>query len=177
MTFKVPTGGGKTFLAANAVSRVLGRYLNKNTGFVLWIVPNDAIYRQTLNRLKDRQHPYRQTLDRAAAGRVKIFEKNDHLDVRDVEENLCVMILMLASAVRKKQDQLKMFGGRGDVRGFTPFEGDQGAHEALVEDIPNLACYNQGDGIAAWAMIKDPLGNALRIIRPVVILARIPQIT
>ncbi|MXY81154.1 MAG: type III restriction endonuclease subunit R, partial [Gemmatimonadetes bacterium] len=37
---KVPTGGGKTWLAISAVSRIMGRYLNRNTGFVLWIVPN-----------------------------------------------------------------------------------------------------------------------------------------
>ncbi|MEM0987327.1 MAG: DEAD/DEAH box helicase family protein [Pseudomonadota bacterium] len=170
ITFKVPTGGGKTFLAVNAVARVMGKYLSQNTGFVLWIVPNDAIYRQTLSRLKDRQHPYRQTLDRAAAGRVRILEKDDRLDARDVEENLCVMVLMLQAANRETQDSLKMFRDRGDVHGFTPSEGDQAAHTALVTRIPNLACYDQGDGMAAWAMIKDSLGNALRIIRPVVVM-------
>ncbi len=170
VTFKVPTAGGKTFIAANAVSRVIGRYLNQNTGFVLWIVPNDAIYTQTLKSLKNRQHPYRQTLDRAAAGRVRILEKTDRLDVRDVEENLCIMVLMLQSANRETQDSLKMFRDRGDVHGFTPPEGDQAAHEALVAAIPNLSIYDQGDGMAAWAMIKDSLGNALRIIRPVVVL-------
>ena len=170
VTFKVPTGGGKTYLAANAVSRVMGRYLNRNTGFVLWIVPNDAIYRQTLARLKDRQHPYRQTLDRAAAGRVRIFEKNDTLNKRDIDENLCVMVLMLQAANRQTQDSLKMFRDRGDVYGFTPAEGDQKAHEALLKAIPNLARYDQGDGMATWAMIKDSLGNALRIIRPVVVM-------
>lgn len=66
---KVPTGGGKTWLAVSAVSRIMGRYLDRNTGFVLWIVPNEAIYTQTLKHLKDRQHPYRQALDRSAAGR------------------------------------------------------------------------------------------------------------
>jgi len=148
----------------------MGRYLNRNTGFVLWIVPNDAIYRQTLKGLKDRQHPYRQTLDRAAAGRVRILEKTDRLDSRDVEENLCVMVLMLQAANRETQDSLKMFRDRGDVHGFTPPEGDQAAHEALMNLIPNLACYDQGDGMAAWAMIKDSLGSALRIIRPMVVL-------
>src|SRR5205807_438618 len=44
---KIPTGGGKTLLAANAVSRIMGRYLQRNYGFVLWIVPNEAIYSQT----------------------------------------------------------------------------------------------------------------------------------
>jgi type III restriction enzyme len=138
---KVPTGGGKTLLAAQAVTRVLGRYLCKNTGFVLWIVPSEAIFSQTLNRLKDRQHPYRQILDRAAAGKVRILEKTDPLNARDVEEQLCVMLLMLPSANRQSQDQLKMFQDRGDVRGFFPPEGEQSAHLDLINKTPNLEHY------------------------------------
>ncbi|MFN3500839.1 MAG: DEAD/DEAH box helicase [Allorhizobium sp.] len=162
---KVPTGGGKTWLAVSAVSRVMGRYLDCNTGFVLWIVPTEAIYTQTLKRLKDRQHPYRQALDRAAAGRVKIMEKTDRLDARDVETNLCVMLLMLQSANRETQDSLKMFQDRGDVHGFFPPEGEQQAHKAAIDRTPNLSAYT---GI--FPMVKDSLGNALRIIRPVVVM-------
>jgi len=73
----------------------MGRYLGRNTGFVLWIVPNEAIYSQTRKHLIDRQHPYRQVLDQAAAGRVRILEKEDRFDARDVNANLCVMLLML----------------------------------------------------------------------------------
>lgn len=54
VVLKVPTGGGKTWLAVSAVSRIMGRYLDRNTGFILWIVPNEAIYTQTLKHLKDR---------------------------------------------------------------------------------------------------------------------------
>lgn len=162
---KVPTGGGKTWLAVSAVSRVMGRYLDRNTGFVLWIVPNEAIYTQTLKHLKDRQHPYRQALDRAAAGRVKIMEKTDRLDARDVETNLCVMLLMLQSANRETQDSLKMFQDRGDVHGFFPPEGEQQAHKAAIELTPNLTAYT-----GMFPMVKDSLGNALRVIRPVVVM-------
>lgn len=162
---KVPTGGGKTWLAVSAVSRVMGRYLDRNSGFVLWIVPNEAIYTQTLKHLKDRQHPYRQALDRAAAGRVKIMEKTGRLDARDVETSLCVMLLMLQSANRETQDSLKMFQDRGDVHGFFPPEGEQQAHQAAIELTPNLAAYTD-----MFPMVKDSLGNALRIIRPVVVL-------
>lgn len=165
LVLKVPTGGGKTWLAVSAVSRVMGRYLDRNTGFVLWVVPNEAIYTQTLKRLKDRQHPYRQALDRAAAGRVKIMEKTDRLDARDVESNLCVMLLMLQSANRETQDSLKMFQDRGDVHGFFPPEGEQQAHLAAIKRTRNLSAYT---GI--FPMVKDSLGNALRIIRPVVVL-------
>jgi type III restriction enzyme len=162
---KVPTGGGKTFLAVNGISRIFGRYLNRNAGFVLWIVPNEAIYTQTLRHLSDRQHPYRQALDRAAAGRVQILEKTDRLDARDMAGQLCVMLLMLQSANRDTQDSLKMFRDRGDVHGFFPPEGDQLAHRAAIEATPNLDAYN---GI--FPMVKDSVGNALRVIRPVVVL-------
>ncbi len=165
VTFKVPTGGGKTWLAVNAVSRIMGRYLGANHGFVLWIVPNEAIYSQTLKRLKDRQHPYRQALDRAAAGRVRIMEKGDRLDARDVESQLCVMILMLQASARTSKEQLKMFRDRGDVHGFFPPEGDQLAHAAELKATPNL------DGYGGFlSMVKDSLGNALRKIRPVVVM-------
>ena len=162
---KVPTGGGKTWLAISAVSRIMGRYLNRNTGFVLWIVPNEAIYTQTLKHLKDRQHPYRQALDRTAAGRVLIMEKTNPLNTRDVETNLCVMLLMLQSSNRQNQDSLKMFQDRGDVHGFFPPEGEQQAHKAALDQTPNLDGYND-----IFPMVKDSLGNALRIIRPVVVL-------
>ncbi len=165
VTLKVPTGGGKTWLAVNGVSRIMGRYLAKNTGFVLWIVPNEAIYSQTLKALKNRQHPYRQALDRAAAGRVKVMEKFDRLDARDVEANLCVMILMLQSANRQTQDALRMFKDRGDVHGFFAPEGDQAAHAREFAAVPNLDGY-QG----MFPMVKDSLGNALRKIRPVVVM-------
>jgi type III restriction enzyme len=168
---KVPTGGGKTFLAMQALSRILGRYLGRNTGFVLWIVPNEAIYTQTRKQLIDREHPYRQMLDRAAAGRVRILEKNDRLDAPDVEANLCVMLLMLQSANRQTKDALKMFQDRGDVHGFFPPEGDQEAHAAAKAAARNLDIYDLADGQAgSWPMVKDSLGNALRLIRPVVVM-------
>ncbi len=165
VVLKVPTGGGKTWLAISAVSRIMGRYLDRNTGFVLWIVPNEAIYTQTLKALRDRQHPYRQALDRAAAGRVKVLEKSDRLDARDVDGNLCVMLLMLQSSNRRDKATLKMFQDRGDVHGFFPAEGEQQAHKAALERTPNLNGYDD-----IFPMVKDSLGNALRIIRPVVVM-------
>jgi len=165
VTLKVPTGGGKTWLAVNAVSRIIGRYLGRNSGFVLWIVPNEAIYSQTLKHLKDRQHPYRQVLDRAAAGRVKVMDKSDRLDARDVDANLCVMILMLQAGNRQNKDTLRMFRDRGDVHGFFAPEGDQAAHARELAAIPNLDGYQD-----MFPMVKDSLGNALRKIRPVVVM-------
>ena len=165
VVLKVPTGGGKTWLAVGGLSRIFGRYIGRNTGFALWIVPNEAIYSQTLRYLKDRQHPYRQALDRAAAGRVLLLEKENRLDARDVESNLCVMLLMLQSANREKAEQLRVSMDRGDVHGFFPPEGDQNAHAAAIAATPNLVGYSD-----LYPMVKDSLANALRTIRPVVVL-------
>ncbi len=168
--FKVPTGGGKTFLATAALSRLFGRYLGRNTGFVLWIVPNEAIYTQTWKQLADRQHPYRQMLDVLSGNRVKLMQKEDRLDARDVEVGLCVMLLMLQSSNRENRETLKMFRDRGDVRGFFPSEGDQEAHAVALAATPNLDIYDIYEAQATWLMVKDSLGNALRLIRPVVVM-------
>ena len=94
------------------------------------------------------------------------MEKTDRLDARDVETNLCVMLLMLPSANRQTKESLKMFRDRGDVHGFFPPEGEQQAHGKALERTPNLDAY----GGRLFPMVKDSLGNALRIIRPVVVL-------
>ncbi len=170
IVFKVPTGGGKTFLAVASLSKILGRYLARNKGFVLWIVPNEAIYAQTRRQLIDRQHPYRQMLDVLSGNAVRILEKNDQLDARDVECHLCVMLLMLQSSNRENKDTLKMFRDRGDVHGFFPPEGDQDAHVEALKQTPNLDSYDMIESACPWYQVKDSLGNALRLIRPVVVM-------
>ena len=167
---KVPTAGGKTFIAASAVARIQAKLLGRNTGFVLWVVPNEAIYRQTLARLSDRSDFLRQVLDRAAAGRVKILTKDSPLDARDAEANLCVMVLMLQSANRETKESLRLFRDRGNVRGFVPSADDIQAHWKLLQAVPNLSCYGDQEAANLGSIVKDSLGNALALLRPMVVL-------
>lgn len=175
---KVPTGGGKTLLAAASVGKVFSAYLNRHTGLVLWIVPNDAIYRQTLKTLSDRDHPYRQMLNLAGAGRVKILEKESPLSLLDTQSHLCVMVLMLQAAARKDEAQkrLRAFRDRGNVLGFLPREDDIEGHWKLLAEVPNLDAYG-----SPWAsseearaqkgsIVKSSLGNVLRLLRPMVVI-------
>ena len=170
IVFKVPTGGGKTFLAVSALSKIFRGYLGKHKGFVLWIVPNEAIYSQTKRQLNDRQHPYRQLLDVLSANAVRFLEKDDPLNAQEVESHLCVMLLMLQSSNKQNKESLKMFRDRGDVHGFFPAEGDQEAHAETLKLIPNLDGYDLAGSSYPWPIIKDSLGNALRLIRPVVVM-------
>ena len=165
---KIPTGGGKTLLGAYSVSRIMGNYLKSNRGFVLWIVPNEAIYAQTKRQLTNRESPIRQILDRAAAGRGKILEKDDPLNVLETESHLCVMLLMLQSAARVTKETLRLFRDRGNVHGFFPAGDDIQRHWELIGRIPNLDCYGRKDTMGATA--KDSLGNVMRLLRPVVVM-------
>ena len=173
---KVPTGGGKTLLAASAVGQVFNRWFKRHTGLVLWVVPNDAIYQQTLKTLSDRDHPYRQILNVAGAGRVKILEKGSPLTRQDVDGHLCVMVLMLASAARQSKETLRFFRDRGNVLGFLPREDDLQAHWALLGAVPNLDVYapfgaSQEQARAQMgSIVKSSLGNVMRMVRPMVVI-------
>lgn len=173
---KVPTGGGKTLLAAASVARVFSAYLHRHTGLVLWVVPNEAIYRQTLKTLGDRDHPYRQMLNVAGAGRVKILEKHSPLSRLDVESHLCVMVLMLQSAARQSKEMLRFFRDRGNVLGFLPREDDIDAHWKLLSAVPNLDAYGSpwqsADEARAQkgSIVKSSLGNVMRLLRPMVVI-------
>ena len=165
---KVPTGGGKTLLAVKVIDRVNTRYRRRQTGLVLWVVPSTQIYAQTLRALKDRDHPYRQQLDVASAGRTRVLEKTSGFGPRDVAERLCVLLLMLPSANRETKEQLRMFRDAGGFDRFFPPEGDAGAHRALKARVPNLDVFESG---GAWGgAVKTSLGNALRLLRPLVVL-------
>lgn len=176
LCFKIPTGGGKTLLAAASVARVFSLYLKRQTGLALWVVPNEAIYRQTLKALSDRDHPYRQTLNVAAAGRVKILEKTSPLTRLDTDSHLCVMVLMLASAARVSKETLRLFRDRGNVLGFLPREDDIEAHWALLQQVPNLDVYapvGQSQEAARrqkGSIVKSSLGNVMRLLRPMIVM-------
>jgi type III restriction enzyme len=66
---KVPTGGGKTLLAVEAIREYKNLFDQRRTGLVVWIVPSETIYTQTVNKLKDKGNYLRQLLDQCSGGK------------------------------------------------------------------------------------------------------------
>lgn len=168
---KIPTGGGKTLLAVKAIDLINQHFTKRRTGLVTWIVPTTQIYEQTLRNLRNRDHPYRQHLDMASAGRTIIVEKGDRFTPGDVTENLVVLLLMLPSASRaqEKQLQLKFFRDNGGFEAFFPSEEQYDKHDELLKQFPNLDTFGDENQLYR-RQVKTSLGNTLRILNPVVIL-------
>ena len=158
--FKVPTGGGKTLLAAAALER-----LPWQRGLVLWVVPSKAIYEQTKAALWDKQHPYRKMLNRASAGRVKMLEKEDTFNRDDIANYLCVMLLMLPATNRQRgREFLRMFRDSGRYPSFYPDSDDIFGNTRLLNEYPDLECHPEG------GLVKQSLFNVFKMLHPVVVL-------
>ena len=171
---KVPTGGGKTLLGACGVERINTDFFERNTGFVLWVIPSDSIYRQTLKVLSDRESLYRQILDRASAGKVKILQKTDSFHPLDVKNFLCVMLLMLQSAGRQSKETLKIFRDSGKFPYFFPEMDAYHENQKLLAAYRNLDTYNTGgddlSGGFKKTSLKQSLGDVLKLIQPLIVI-------
>lgn len=164
----LPTGSGKTLIAGHAVGRILSGLDRAMTGFVLWVMPSDAIYKQTRAQLRDRGSAVRQALEAASGGRMKLAEKASDFTRADVEHGLVVMTLMLQSAGRRDKETLKVFRDSGNYATFYPDADDATATAALLARVPNLETNDLADGTAG--SMRQSLGNTLRLVRPLIVL-------
>ena len=73
---RVPTGGGKTLIAAHSIAVAARSYVNTDAPVVLWLVPSDMIRQQTLKALSDVAHPYRQAVMQSYGDRIKVCDLN-----------------------------------------------------------------------------------------------------
>src|SRR3546814_14546604 len=57
-------------------------------------MPSNTIRRQTAEALKNARHPYRQALDEAFEGRVRVFDIADFTQIRphDIRDHCCVVV-------------------------------------------------------------------------------------
>ena len=156
--FKVPTGGGKTLLAAEALGQI-----QYPRGLVLWVVPTRAIYQQTKDALWNREHPYRQRLERASGGRVKMLEKDNLFQPADIANYLCVMLLMFPAANRQRGKKfLRFFRDSGRYHAFFPGSDDALFDSRLLQKYRDL---DREDG-----PVKQSLFNVIKMQRPVIVL-------
>lgn len=175
LVLKIPTGGGKTLLAVEAIRAYQNLFAQKRTGLVVWVVPTETIYTQTVRRLRDKGHHLRQLLDQSSGNRTIILEKGQKLTREDVRDNLVILFVMIQSISRAaNKEALKVFQDSGGYEGFFPADHRYDLHAELLEQYPNL------DYIAALGdqnpLIKTSLGNAVRVSRPFIVIDEIHKV-
>ena len=91
---RLPTGGGKTILAAHAINVVRKSWMGKEHPLVLWLVPTNTIREQTVAALKNPRHPYRKALDEQFGGAVRIFNITEFTQIlpQDIETKCCIVV-------------------------------------------------------------------------------------
>jgi type III restriction enzyme len=166
IVIKVPTGGGKTLLGVEAIREYQNIVANKRTGLVVWIVPSDTIYTQTIAKLRDKSTPLRQLLDQSSGNHTLIIEKGQKLSHQELEENLVVLFIMIQSVSRKNgKESLKVFKDSGGYDDFFPNEQRFDLHQALVDQCPNLDLVSE-----IGPIISTSLGNLIRLSKPFIII-------
>ena len=141
--YKVPTGGGKTFLACASVKPIFEALPPTRKQAVVWLVPSDSILTQTLAALKNPSHPYRQKLNTDFGGRVEVYSKEELLAGQNfspstVAEQLSVMVLSYDSFRSRTKDGRKAYQANGNLASFaTAF----GAPEQPIENADETALF------------------------------------
>lgn len=96
---RIPTGGGKTLLAAHAIGVARDTYLARRYPVVLWLVTSSAIADQTLGALKKIGHPYRQALEAQFGGAVRVYGIDERRQIRpqDMADAATVIVATVQS--------------------------------------------------------------------------------
>ena len=74
---RIPTGGGKTLMAAHAVNVLAQEWRATDAPVAVWLVPSDTIRSQTLKALQTAGHPYREALEASYGSGVRVCVLED----------------------------------------------------------------------------------------------------
>jgi len=141
---KVPTAGGKTFIACNALHTIFSAYSTELPKIVVWLVPWSNLLDQTVNNLSNSNHPYRQKLDALFNHRVEVYEKKDLLQGSNfnptvVKEQLSIVVMSFSSLRTRNKEDRKVYQENGQLATFASQYKDK-TH--LLEDTDDTALIN-----------------------------------
>ncbi len=153
---RIPTGGGKTILAAHSISVAADSYLRTDTPTVLWLVPSQTIREQTLATLQDRAHPNRRALADRFGENVRVMTVADALYAKraDYDGGAVVVVATIQAFRVEETEGRKVYEANGEL--MDHFTGLDGGLRDALEIGPS------GDPVQS-------LANVLRLRRPMVI--------
>jgi type III restriction enzyme len=153
---RIPTGGGKTFVAAHSIDVVERELLAVDHTMVLWLVPTTTILEQTFEALSDPSHPYRQALNQNANGQVRVMRLRDALEVNraTLDGKTTIVVATMQSFRVEDTDGRKVYEDAGALM--------EHFRDLDAEQKQRLECLEDGTP-------KRSLANVLSLRRPIVI--------
>lgn len=152
---RLPTGGGKTLVAAYSVEIAAREYLQTDEPLIVWLVPSNAILTQTINALKNKKHPYRQALETIGAT-VTVLDMSEALSAQPSQLNGVTVIVSTMQAVRVEEtSNRKFYDQNGSLMGHFP-------SSLKPQQLAKLEKHENGAPIYS-------LSNVLALHRPIVI--------
>jgi type III restriction enzyme len=153
---RIPTGGGKTILAAHAVAVAADSFLRSDAPTVLWLVPSQTIREQTLATLQDRAHPNRRALADRFGENIRVMTVQDALYAKraDYDGGVVVIVATIQAFRVEETEGRKVYEANGEL-----MDHFSGLAEGL---LGALEIGPSGEPVKS-------LANVLRLRRPMVI--------
>lgn len=155
---RIPTGGGKTWLAARSVEYINKHLLRTEYSVILWLTPSSAICGQTLDGLKNPEHPLHAALVEAGAVTVLSLDEAKSVTRPTLDTSTAVIVATRQAFQVEDKSIRKVYEDNGELQhhflGLNP-----AAKSALLHDI-------DADGNDT---IPCSLVNVLRLRRPFII--------
>ncbi len=154
---RVPTGGGKTWLAAKSVQLVNTHLLRCEHSVILWLVPSKPIREQTIKALKDRSHPYHTALREVGPITVLDLEEAKSVTRATLDTSTTVIVATRQAFQVEEEECRKVYQSSG----------------ALMHHFDNLSPTQRDelltDGEGSERTTPYSLANVLRLRRPFVV--------
>ena len=153
---RIPTGGGKTVLAAYTIGVAADSFLRTDNPTVLWLVPSQTIREQTLASLQDRANPNRRALADRFGENVRIMNVQDALYAKraDYDGGVVVIVATIQAFRVEETEGRKVYEANGEL--MDHFTGLADGLLGTLETGPS------GEPVKS-------LANVLRLRRPLVI--------
>ena len=154
---RVPTGGGKTFMAAHTVGVAADAFLRVENPVVLWLVPSQPIRDQTLKTLKNREHPNCGALRDRFGDNVRVMTLTEALYAKrgEYDGGACIIVATIQAFRVEDKEGRKVYDANGEL--MDHFTG------LAREVLPLLQPGPSGSPVPS-------LANVLRLRRPVIII-------
>lgn len=167
---RIPTGGGKTFLAAHAVARVGKSYCDTDAPVALWLVPSDAIRSQTLTSLSTPRHPCREAMTEYFGERVRVCGLDDLATVgrHEVGSSAIIVVATIQSFAITDKTKRNVYSFDESLaphfQALTP-QQEAKLDKVLAADIATQPYLTAAD----IGKVKTSLANWLTLHQPIVV--------